>query len=66
MWITTVKPKARCTVGFPPTDFYAAVHYRCTGITHLTMMRRRGGPPELQMLSFCALPHLGVDGHFAP
>ena len=50
----------------PLPDFYAAVHYRCTGITHLTMMRRRGGPPELQMLSFCACPHLGVDGHLRP
>jgi probable phosphoglycerate mutase len=48
----------------PLPDFYAAVHYRCTGITHLTMMRRRDGPPELQMLSFCARPHLGVEGHF--
>ena len=48
----------------PLPGFYAAVHYRCTGITHLTMMRRRDGPPELQMLSFCARPHLGVEGHF--
>jgi len=53
-------------LGLPLPAFYAAVHYRCTGITHLRMMTRRDGPPEFQMLSFSALPHLTVEQSLQP
>jgi len=42
----------------PLADFYAAVQYPPTGITHLRMVRNGGGA-ELRMLTFAARPHLG-------